>query len=270
MTTKNGSSAAFRMVAVDSLRYDHRYQRTLIEKRVDKIVREFDPALLTPLEVNLRDGVHYVYDGQHRGAAAAQLGLKKVPCMVHHFEMEQEEARLFVALQTERRPVTAVQRHIANVFQQDLAAMELDRAVHAAGFVISHSTTPNVLAAARDLRICQEAYGVEIVTATLEVIRDAWQFEKAGKRGSMISGIAKLLATYGDALDRKSLVEKLSVKSPAEIIRQQNTASESKLILGDRGTLVAHLLLQVYNKQRTTRRLPPDRLAARRKAKVAA
>lgn len=269
VASKNGNSAAFQMVPVDELRYDHRYQRTLIENRVDKIVHNFDPALLTPLEVNHRDGHYYVYDGQHRGAAAAILGMEMVPCMVHHFAMEQEEARLFVALQTERRSVSAVQRHIANVFQQDPTALELDHAVRAAGYVISaNGNTANALAAASALQRCQEMYGAETVTDALLVIRDAWQFEKTSKRGSMILGIAKLLTAYGNDLDRQSLVEKMAVKSPKEIIRQQNAAKESNLIAGDYDTVVAHLLLQIYNRQRSTRRLLPDRLTTRRKPKV--
>ena len=45
------------------------YQRPVLERVVDRLVREWDPRLLTPLVVSFRDGRYNLVDGQHRVCA---------------------------------------------------------------------------------------------------------------------------------------------------------------------------------------------------------
>ena len=42
------------------------YQRPVNDSAVDKLVREWDPRLLTPLVVSYREGRYNLVDGQHR------------------------------------------------------------------------------------------------------------------------------------------------------------------------------------------------------------
>ena len=70
-------------VPVEDLFVDPSYQRTLDEKRVDRIASEFDPALLGTREVSARNGRSAVFDGQHRLAALRKIGRRSVPCIVH-------------------------------------------------------------------------------------------------------------------------------------------------------------------------------------------
>ena len=41
------------------------YQRPVVEKEVDRLVREWDARLLEPLIVSFRDGKFYLIDGQN-------------------------------------------------------------------------------------------------------------------------------------------------------------------------------------------------------------
>ena len=45
------------------------YQRPIKDRVVDRLVREWDPRLLTPLVVSYREGRYYLVDGQHRACA---------------------------------------------------------------------------------------------------------------------------------------------------------------------------------------------------------
>ncbi len=52
---------------------------------VDRLIREWDDRLLTPLTVSFRDGRFNVVDGQHRVAAMRKMNSGEnvlVPCLV--------------------------------------------------------------------------------------------------------------------------------------------------------------------------------------------
>ena len=42
------------------------YQRPVKQRHVNKLVREWNPTYLTPIEVSYRDGKYNVVNGQHR------------------------------------------------------------------------------------------------------------------------------------------------------------------------------------------------------------
>ena len=56
------------------------------------------------------DGTFSVTDGHHRMQALKKLGRKQATCVVFEIDV-MDEGKLFVALQKERRPVTAIEQH---------------------------------------------------------------------------------------------------------------------------------------------------------------
>ena len=77
------------------------YQRPVLDRVVDKLVREWDPRLLTPLVVSYRDGRYYLVDGQHRVCAMRKKnGGKDVTalCRVYHGLTYEQEAELYYKL----------------------------------------------------------------------------------------------------------------------------------------------------------------------------
>ena len=77
------------------------YQRPVKDCDVDKLVREWDPRLLTPLVVSYRDGRYNLVDGQHRVCAMRKKnGGKDVTalCRVYHGLTYEQEAELYYKL----------------------------------------------------------------------------------------------------------------------------------------------------------------------------
>lgn len=77
------------------------YQRPVRDPVVDKLVREWDPRLLTPLTVSCRNGHYYLVDGQHRVCAMRKLnGGKDVMavCQVYRNLTYPQEAELYYKL----------------------------------------------------------------------------------------------------------------------------------------------------------------------------
>ena len=74
------------------------YQRPVLERAVDKLVRAWDQRLLTPLVVSYRDGRYNLVDGQHRVCAMRKMNGGKdvsVLCKVYHSLSYQQEAELY-------------------------------------------------------------------------------------------------------------------------------------------------------------------------------
>ena len=74
------------------------YQRPVKDPVVDKLVREWDPRLLTPLVVSYREGRYNLVDGQHRICAMRKKnGGKDMMALCHIYKglTYEQEAELY-------------------------------------------------------------------------------------------------------------------------------------------------------------------------------
>ena len=77
------------------------YQRPVKDPVVDRLVREWDPRLLTPLVVSYRDGRYHLVDGQHRSCAMRRMNGEEdviAPCQVYRGLTYEQEAELYYKL----------------------------------------------------------------------------------------------------------------------------------------------------------------------------
>ena len=77
------------------------YQRPVNDPAVNKLVREWDPRLLTPLVVSYRDGRYNLVDGQHRICAMRKKNNGKdvtALCRVYRGLTYEQEAELYYKL----------------------------------------------------------------------------------------------------------------------------------------------------------------------------
>lgn len=71
------------------------YQRSASVERVKKIATAFEENRMRPIDVSLRDGKYYCYDGQHRLLAYKMMGQQTIPAIVHTSLSYHDEADLF-------------------------------------------------------------------------------------------------------------------------------------------------------------------------------
>lgn len=211
----------YKRVPLNTLKVDERYQRPLDEKRVAKIARDFDERLFGTLEISQRNGKSAVFDGQHRLAAAQQLGMKDVPCLVHSNLEPEEEARLFVALQQNRRGIKPVDKFVARVFAGDEQAVEVDSIIREVGYEVrpSNGGRTGAIQAITTVEWVYRRYGAKHLTTTLEFIRDLWAGDDHSTDGSLVSGVAQFLDGYGNRVGDAQL-ERLGEVSPTLILRR--------------------------------------------------
>ena len=55
----------FEQIPIKNLVSNQEYQRELSEQHVKRAVENFDPYQINPVKVSRRDGINYVFNGQH-------------------------------------------------------------------------------------------------------------------------------------------------------------------------------------------------------------
>jgi hypothetical protein len=62
-----------------SISFNYGVQRDLRPLHVLRIIERFDPRVVRPIASALRNGIYYIFDGQHTAVALAVLGFREIP-----------------------------------------------------------------------------------------------------------------------------------------------------------------------------------------------
>ena len=78
------------------------YQRPVKPSDVNNLIRRWDPAYLSPIEVSYRDGSYNVINGQHRIEAMRKMNGGAdviVPCLIYTGLSYEQEAAMYYLLE---------------------------------------------------------------------------------------------------------------------------------------------------------------------------
>jgi hypothetical protein len=211
------------VVPLSKLIVDKHYQRPLDEKRVKKIVEEFDPRLLGTLEVSVRNGKSAVFDGQHRLAALRALKATEAPCLQHTGLSAQEEAALFVAHQKGRRNIRPYERFHAMWYSGDATARGIKRVLDKSGYKVGNHFGPEFeqsggIGGVITLERIFKRQGPAGLAAALDLL-SLWRGEPKSTDAMLLEGCATLIEQYGDRIDDIAR-KRLSGVSARTIIRR--------------------------------------------------
>ena len=234
---------SFELIPISNLVSNQKYQRRLSSGQISSALEEFDIYQINPVKVSRRDGVNYVFDGQHTcEIIAAASGSRDTPvwCMVFDDLTYTEEAKTFAEQRKHVRnlvPYEIFQAHIeAGSEKQKL----IETIVRSYGLKLSNGKTPNGISAINTLEKIYDKYGQEILDRTLKLAIATWEGESNSLSGNMLMGIARLIDAFGDAIQEDAFVENVGKESVKSIIR---TARERRG--GSSG--FAEALLILYN-----------------------
>lgn len=134
-----GNPGTIRTLSTSRLTSGLPYQRSVEQKNVDKLIRNWNSLELYPVIVSFRDGKFNVVDGQNRIAAMRQMaggGDVIVPCMIYTGMTYEQEAELYAKLDKGKRPLTPRQHTKALVESgSDAKILEIKCLVEDVGFV---------------------------------------------------------------------------------------------------------------------------------------
>lgn len=222
---------SFELIPIRDLVSNQNYQRPLSEGHIRKALEEFDVYQINPVKVSRRDGVNYVFDGQHTiEIVASESGSRDTPvwCMVYDDLVYTEEAHIFADQQKHVKPLVPFETFFAHIEAGDAKQKLIEATVNSYGLTISGKHAPNTICAVSTLEKIYDKYGQEVLDATIRLAAATWEGEANSFSGNMLMGIARIIATYGEGLREdvfKNHVGKQSVKSIIRTAKERHPGS---------------------------------------------
>lgn len=208
-------------VDVNLIKVDKNYQREENAKHVDNIVKHFNWRKFQPVTLAQRpDGSFNVVDGQHR-VAAAKLHPRVIDIPALIFESSGEivdEANIFVEVNSNRRGITPIEKHIAAVAAQKPESLGLNAALAAVGCQVADykghkgGNVTNAVAA------CMGAIrknGEDSFKSAIRTLRQAWPTDIDVLRAGLINSLSTLY-NHNQEMDEFHMAVELKKHGMAE------------------------------------------------------
>ena len=218
---------SFELIPIKNLVSNPDYQRPLSESHIRKALEEFDVYQINPVKVSRRDGINYVFDGQHTiEIVASESGSRETPvwCMIYDDLKYTEEAHIFADQQKHVKNLVPYETFIAHIEAGDEKQKMIEATVKSYGLNITNSQAINGICAISTLEKIYDRYGQKILDSTLRLAIATWEGETNSLSGNVLMGIAKIIVAYGDSLREdvfKDHVGKMSVKSIIRTARER-------------------------------------------------
>ena len=200
------------------------YQRPVKQRHVNKLVREWNPTYLTPIEVSYRDGKYNVVNGQHRIAAIRKITGGKdtvVNCLVYTgMTYEQEAAMYFLLDKTTGRLKLSSAIKALLESGTDPAIIDIKQCIERAGFTWALDKPTGVTYEIKPIRAVMDTYaqlGAPGFSRMLGLMAGAWHGAQVSLTGGMISGMALFIKAHENELDDYTTIQRLSAIDPAVI-----------------------------------------------------
>lgn len=235
----------FEQIPIKNLVSNQEYQRNLSLAHIERAAQNFDLCQINPVKVSRRNGINYVFNGQHTIEIIATVsGSRDTPvwCMIYDDLDYMQEADIFANQQKFVKRLLPYEIFMANVEAGNDEQLIIKSLVESFGLQISSSTGPGCVCAIATLEEIYEKHGLQVLERTLRLCIGTWEGDMNSLSSNMLKGVSKLVVAYGDALRDDSFKEKVGRFSARDIGR---TAKERKA--GSNG--YAEAMLIAYNKK---------------------
>lgn len=250
----------FELIPIRNLVSNQDYQRSLSPTHVALAAENFDLRQINPVKVSRRNGVCYVFNGQHTiEIVALRSGSRDTPvwCMVYDDLEYEEEADIFANQMKYVRPLKPLEIFSANIEAGNPNQIIIKKLVESLGLEIGSAKRPGMILAVGTLEKIYEKYGYHTLSRTLMLCGATWEGDVNSFSANMLRAVTKLIVTYGDEIDDETFVERVGNKSPRQISRLARERGSGSLYY-------AQIILEEYNgKRRGSARLSARKLYAR-------
>lgn len=235
----------FELVPIKDLVSNQEYQRNLSMIHVRKAVENFDLNQINPIKVSRRNGINYVFNGQHTAEIIAMAsGSRDTPvwCMIYDDLEYTEEADIFANQMKNVKALQPIEIFKANCEAGNGKELMIKGLVESYNLKIAANSNPGTVSAVSALEKLYDKYGYDVLDRVLKLIIITWEGEAKSFSANMLNGVARLVITYGSKLKEDVFKEKLSEISIKEISK---TAKDRRA--GSLG--YAEAMLIFYNKK---------------------
>ena len=202
----------FELIPIVNLVSNQDYQRNLSQKHIRKAAANFDPYQINPVKVSRRDGINYVFNGQHTIEIVATVsGSRETPvwCMVYDDLSYKHEADIFANQMKFVKPLSPYEIFVANLEAGSDDQLLIKDLVESYHLTISNKRGPGNIIAVSTLESIFHKYGYHILNRVLRLCVGTWEGDVNSFSANMLNALAKLCVTFGDALNEEVFKEKL-------------------------------------------------------------
>lgn len=212
----------FEQIPIKNLVSNQEYQRNLSQHHIDMAAKNFDLYQINPVKVSRRDGINYVFNGQHTIEIVARVsGSRETPvwCMIYDDLCYEEEADIFANQMKYVKPLTPYEIFLANIEAGNDQQLIIKELVESYGLVLSNKKAPNNIAAITTIENIYEKYGYQVFSNVLRVVIATWEGECYSLSSNVLNAIAKIIITYRDSFDEEIFKARLGEIPIKQVLR---------------------------------------------------
>ena len=212
----------FELIPIKRLVSNQDYQRNLSMQHVRKTAENFDLYQINPVKVSRRNGVNYVYNGQHTIEVVALVsGSRDTPvwCMVYDDMDYRVEADVFANQQKCVKALAPYEIFMANIEAGNEEQMTIKSLVESYNLTISRTRAPGMICAVSSLEFIYKKYGFHVLDRSIRLCVGTWEGEPGSLSSGILKGIAIMIAAFGDTMRDDTFKEKVGYCSSLEISR---------------------------------------------------
>ena len=242
----------FEQIPIKNLVSNQDYQRNLSQSHIARAAANFDLYQINPVKVSRRDGVNYVFNGQHTIEIVALVsGSRETPvwCMIYDDLCYEHEADIFANQMKYVKALNPYEVFMANIEAGNDMQLIIRDLVESYGLKLDKKHNVGNITAISTVESIYSKYGYHMLDHVIRLSVATWEGESNSLSANMLNAIAKLLATYGDQIADEIFIEKLgeiSVKSLSRMAKERGPGS----------TRLAEAMVLLYNgKKKSSNRL---------------
>ena len=218
----------FEQIPIKNLVSNQEYQRNLSRSHINRAAEAFDLYQINPVKVSRRNGINYVFNGQHTIEIVALVsGSRETPvwCMIYDDLDYEHEADIFANQMKFVKPLIPYEIFMANIEAGNDKQLMIRDLVETYGMVIGASKKPGAICAVSTLEFIFDKHGYHALDRVLRLIIGAWEGDYNSFSANIMKAVAKLVVVYKDALNDDLFKEKLGAISIKQLTR---TAKERR------------------------------------------
>ena len=251
----------FEQIPIKNLVSNQDYQRNLSMKHVQKTAAHFNLYQINPVKVSRRNGINYVFNGQHTIEIVALVsGSRETPvwCMVYEDLEYTEEADIFANQMKYNKALLPYEIFMANIEAGSDEQILIKTLVESFNLEIASNAHPGAICAVSTLEEIFERQGYEMLSRILGLVVATWEGATLSLSSNVLKGLSRFLVAYGNEVRDEVFKEKLSQISIKELSR--NAKDRRAGSLG-----YAEAMVLAYNSRRTNGVLKMEKLYTKKK-----
>ena len=212
----------FEKIPIKNLVSNQDYQRNLSQAHIEKTAENFDLFQINPVKVSRRDGINYVFNGQHTiEIVALASGSRETPvwCMIYDDLSYSHEADIFANQMKFVKSLQPYEVFMANIEAENQDQLMIRDLVESYGMKISSKRAPGHICAVSTLEAIYQKYGYHILSRVLRLIIGTWEGDCNSFSANIMNAVAKLCVVYKEQLNDETFKEKVGAVSIKQITR---------------------------------------------------